>query len=99
MYQLFNLGGEQVGGIYNLQAPSTPAHWLSYVRVPDCSKATDAAKDAGGRVLNGPMEVPGGHWITMIMDPQGGAFAVIEPPKAAAQKPAAAKKPVAAKAK
>ena len=34
------------------------------------------------------MEVPGGSWITMFMDPQGGAFAVVEPPKAAAQKPA-----------
>jgi predicted enzyme related to lactoylglutathione lyase len=92
VYQLINHGGAQVGGIYNLQAPSTPAHWLSYVRVPDCTKATNAAKAAGGRVLNGPMEVPGGSWITMMMDPQGGAFAVVEPPKTAAQKAAAAKK-------
>ena len=98
-YQLFNHGGEQAGGIYNVQAPSTPAHWLSYVHVPDCTKATDAAKDAGGRVLNGPMEVPGGSWITMMIDPQGGAFAVVEPPKAAVQKRAPAKKaPAKAKA-
>lgn len=98
VYQLIVHGGAQVGGIYNLQAPSTPPHWLSYVRVPDCNKATNAAKAAGGRVLNGPMEVPGGHWITMMMDPQGGAFAVIEPPKAeAAQKPAAKKAPAKAK--
>ena len=98
-YQLFNHGGAQVGGIYNLQAPSTPAHWLSYVHVPDCSKATDAAKEAGGRILNGPMEVPGGSWITMIMDPQGGAFAVVEPAKAAAAKKRAAAKKAPAKAK
>jgi predicted enzyme related to lactoylglutathione lyase len=98
IYQLVVHGGAQVGGIYNLSAPSTPAHWLSYVRVPDCSKATTAAKAAGGRVLNGPMEVPGGHWITMMEDPQGGAFAVIEPPKAeAAQKPASRKAPAKAK--
>ena len=98
-YQLFNHGGVQAGGIYNLQAPSTPPHWLSYVHVADCSKATDAAKDAGGRILNGPMEVPGGSWVTMMMDPQGGAFAVVEPVKAAAQKRAAAKKaPAKAKA-
>lgn len=99
VYQLINHGGAQVGGIYNLQAPSTPAHWLSYVRVPDCTKATNAAKAAGGRVLNGPMEVPGGSWITMMMDPQGGAFAVVEPPKAEAQKPAARKRPAKAAAK
>jgi predicted enzyme related to lactoylglutathione lyase len=99
-YQLINQNGAQVGGIYNLSTPSTPPHWLSYVGVADCEKATAAAKAAGARILNGPMEVPGGSWITMMMDPQGGAFAVVEPPKAAAQKPAAkAKKPkTAAKA-
>jgi predicted enzyme related to lactoylglutathione lyase len=96
-YQLIHHGGAQVGGIYNLQAPSTPPHWLSYVRVPDCTKATNAAKAAGGRVLNGPMEVPGGSWITMMEDPQGGAFAVVEPPKTEAQKPAAKKAPAKAK--
>jgi predicted enzyme related to lactoylglutathione lyase len=95
MYQIINLGGAQVGGIYNLHAPSTPPHWLSYVGVADCAKATAAAKAGGARVLNGPMEVPGGSWISMLMDPQGGAFAVVEPPRAA-QKPAAkAKKPKA----
>ncbi len=98
IYQLVVHGGAQVGGIYNLQGPSTPPHWLSYVRVPDCTKATNAAKAAGGRVLNGPMEVPGGHWITMMEDPQGGAFAVIEPANAEpAQKPAAKKAPAKAK--
>jgi uncharacterized protein len=96
MYQIINLGGVQVGGIYNLHAPSAPPHWLSYVGVVDCAKATAAAKAAGARVLNGPMEVPGGSWISMLMDPQGGAFAVVEPPRVAAQKPAAkAKKPKA----
>jgi predicted enzyme related to lactoylglutathione lyase len=96
IYQIISLGGAQIGGIYNLHAPSTPPHWLSYVGVVDCAKATAAAKAGGARVLNGPMEVPGGSWISMLMDPQGGAFAVVEPPKAAAQKPAAkAKKPKA----
>lgn len=96
IYQIVSLGGAQIGGIYNLHAPSTPPHWLSYVGVVDCAKATAAAKAGGARVLNGPMEVPGGSWISMLMDPQGGAFAVVEPPKVAAQKPAAkAKKPKA----
>src|SRR3569833_2386988 len=98
IYQLIVHGGAQVGGIFNLSAPSTPSHWLSYVRVADCSKATTAAKAAGGRVLNGPLEVPGGYWITMMEAPQGGSFAVIEPPKTeTAQKPASKKAPAKAK--
>jgi predicted enzyme related to lactoylglutathione lyase len=101
IYQIVNHHGAQVGGIYNAQGNSTPPHWLSYAHVADCAKATSAAKAAGGRILNGPMEVPGGSWITQMEDPQGGAFAVVEPPGAAAAKPAAkkaAKKKAAAKA-
>jgi len=96
-YHIIEHGGAQVGGVYNAQGAATPPHWLSYVQVPDCTKATDIAKEEGARVLNGPMEVPGGSWITMLEDPQGGSFAVVEAPKAAAMKPAAkAKKPKAA---
>jgi len=90
-YQLIQHDGVDVGGIFTLQAAATPPNWLSYVRVADCTKATNAAKAGGGRILNGPMEVPGGSWITQIMDPQGGAFAVMEAPKAAMSKPAAKK--------
>jgi len=97
-YQLIHVHGAESGGVYNLQGNATPAHWLSYVQVADCTKATEVAKSEGARVLNGPMEVPGGSWITMLEDPQGGSFAVVEQPKAAGAKPAAkAKKPKAEK--
>jgi uncharacterized protein len=93
IYQLINHHGAQVGGIYNLEKPSTPPHWLSYVRVANCDKATTAAKAAGGQVLHGPIEVPGGSWISMLKDPQGGAFAVVQTLQAQAQKPAAKVQP------
>jgi hypothetical protein len=96
VYQLVSHDGQDVGGIFKVRDNSTPPSWLSYVRVPDAAKAAAAAKSAGGRILNGPMEVPGGSWIVQMEDPQGGAFAVVEAPKAAkagaaAQKPAARK--------
>jgi predicted enzyme related to lactoylglutathione lyase len=100
VYQLFQHAGTQVGGMCNVQGPSTAPSWLSYVHVADSSSAVAAAKSAGGRLLHGPMEVPGGSWIAMMMDPQGGAFAVQEAPRAANQakpaKPAATAKPAAA---
>ena len=83
VYQLVSHGGQDVGGVYKARDNSTPPSWLSYARVADAAKAAAAAKSAGGRILNGPMEVPGGSWIVMMLDPQGGAFAVVEPPKAA----------------
>jgi hypothetical protein len=96
VYQLFEHGGSQVGGMCNVQGPSTAPSWLSYVHVADSSRAVAAAKAAGGRLLHGPVEVPGGSWIAMMMDPQGGAFAVQQASRAAAQKPASAPKPAAA---
>ena len=97
VYQLVSHDGQDVGGIFKVRDNSTPPNWLSYVRVPDAAKAASAAKSAGGRILNGPMEVPGGSWIVQMEDPQGGAFAVVEAPKAA-KAGAAAQKPAARKA-
>jgi predicted enzyme related to lactoylglutathione lyase len=102
VYQLISVDGQDVGGIYKARDNSTPPNWLSYARVADATKAANAIKANGGRVLNGPMEVPGGSWIVQLLDPQGGAFAVVEAPKAAkaaASKPAAEKAPASAPAK
>ncbi len=90
VYQLFEHGGAAVGGMCNTQGPSTPPSWLSYVHVADSNRAVAATKAAGGRLLHGPVEVPGGSWIALFLDPQGGAFAVHELPRPAiAAKPAA----------
>jgi predicted enzyme related to lactoylglutathione lyase len=95
VYQLFEQGGIVVGGMCNTQGPSTPPSWLSYVHVADSNRAVAAAKAAGGRLLHGPMEVPGGSWIALFLDPQGGAFAVHELPRTMSPpKPAATAKAV-----
>jgi predicted enzyme related to lactoylglutathione lyase len=101
VYQIVSHGGQDVGGIYKAHDNSIPPNWLSYVRVPDAVKAASAVKTAGGRILNGPMEVPGGSWIVQMLDPQGGAFAVVEAPKVAkAGAPkSAAEKPATPRAK
>jgi len=102
-YLLFLHGGEQYGGIYKAMS-GQPTGWLCYVKVEDAGKAANAAKAAGGRVTNGPVEVPGGSWIAQIMDPEGVTFAVHEarieakappPPKAAKPKAPKPAKPSA----
>ena len=95
-YQLIEHGGTQVGGLYKLMDASKPPHWLTYIQVTSVDRAAAAAKAAGGRVTQGPMEVPGGSRIAQILDPQGGAFAVHELAKAAAAASAPAEKPAAA---
>lgn len=83
-YQIIEHGGAQVGGIYKVMDASKPPHWLTYIHVASVDKAAAAAKAAGGRVTQGPMEVPGGSRIAQILDPQGGAFAVHEPARQSA---------------
>jgi uncharacterized protein len=92
IYQIFEHDGKAVGGMCRPGATHTAPSWLSYVHVADSSRAVAAAKAGGGRLLHGPMEVPGGSWIALLIDPQGSSFAVQEQPRASAAKPAAAAK-------
>ena len=91
VYQMFGPAGakDPFGGIYNKAAgsPGGP-NWLPYIKVADARPATDVAKKNGAQILNGPMQVPGGGWISMGIDPQGAMFAVHSAAPAAAAKPA-----------
>lgn len=79
MYQIFRRGGGKtdLGAFYKRPAdmPGTAA-WLMYARVPSADRAAELTTRLGGKVLNGPMDVPGSGRIAMCVDPQGAAFAV-----------------------
>jgi predicted enzyme related to lactoylglutathione lyase len=78
VYQMFGQSKERpLGGFFNKpkEMPGPPA-WLPYIRIPDAKKAAQAIAKGGAKVINGPMEVPGGDWIAQGLDPQGVMFAV-----------------------
>lgn len=75
IYQMFGWSGQSVGGMFKCP-PNVPAHWMPYAMLPDAKAAAKAVASLGGRIVNGPMEVPGGDWIAQGMDLQGVAFAV-----------------------
>jgi predicted enzyme related to lactoylglutathione lyase len=77
-YHMFDRPHGMIGGMMNKppEMAHVPPHWMIYFRVPDINAATERIKANGGRILNGPMEVPGGDWIVNAMDPQGAAFAL-----------------------
>jgi predicted enzyme related to lactoylglutathione lyase len=54
---------------------------MYYVTTGDLDGTLARAKAKGARVLNRPMDVPGGQRIVQLMDPQGAAFALVTPPK------------------
>lgn len=75
VYQLFSVDGRDLGGIMSDREFPRPA-WLPYFRVDGIAQAAQRIVQAGGRVLSGPMEVPGGDWIVNGVDPEGALFAL-----------------------
>jgi predicted enzyme related to lactoylglutathione lyase len=79
VYQLFATGAEPVGGIMT-KPPAIPRpYWGYYFNVSAVDAAADRVKAAGGKVINGPHEVPGPMYIVQCMDPQGAYFALVAP--------------------
>jgi predicted enzyme related to lactoylglutathione lyase len=75
-YIMFDTGGDAVGGMMTKHTEAPP-HWLYYFNVDDIAAAVTRVTEAGGAVLNGPHQVPGGLWIIQGKDPQGAMFALV----------------------
>lgn len=80
-YQLFAYDGLDRGGIMTAP-PGSPPHWLFYVVVDGIEAAAERVTAAGGTVMFGPTEVPGGAWTLTCRDPQGAHFALVSGPGA-----------------
>ncbi|NIZ09110.1 VOC family protein [Pseudooceanicola sp. HF7] len=49
-----------------------------HIAVPDLAAATDRAKTAGAKVMEGPVQIPAGRY-TNIQDPDGNRIGLFEP--------------------
>jgi predicted enzyme related to lactoylglutathione lyase len=79
IYQLFGKGELGIGGMMT-KPPAAPAPtWLYYIAVEAIDPALSRVTAAGGQILVGPQQVPGGSWIVNALDPQGIAFALVAP--------------------
>ncbi len=80
IYQLFAHDGAQIGGM--MTKPATvpaPPYWGFYFNVDALDAAIARSTAKGGKVVNGPMEVPGGAWVVNCVDPQGAYFNLVAP--------------------
>jgi hypothetical protein len=81
-YRVFGVGDKQLGGMMTTPKGSPmPPNWMYYTETPDLDAAIGRATKNGAKVMNGPMEVPGGGRIAQMMDPQGAAFALHQSPR------------------
>jgi uncharacterized protein len=79
IYQMFGTGGPTVGGMMKKPEPMPMPAWLYYFNVPAIDAAIEKINTGGGKILMGPIEVPGGLWIVQGLDPQGAHFALVAP--------------------
>jgi hypothetical protein len=69
-------GDRYVGGIPPVR--EQPPRWLLYFQVADCEASTAKAKEAGANVFMGPMTIEKVGTMTVLADPQGAVFALIQ---------------------
>ena len=76
-YRIFGKDGVQMGGMMDKPENVPVSIWTFYFNVDGIDAAIERVKGAGGQIVMGPHEVPGGSWIVMGVDPQGASFALV----------------------
>ena len=78
-YRFWQHGGVGIGAVM-AKPPQMPlSAWTYYIGVEDIDRATTAVTAGGGKILHGPVEIPGGEYSLNAIDPQGAAFGLVGP--------------------
>lgn len=82
-YVVVNANGVGVGGLMTIP-PSAAAMgagpaWLGYIHAKDVDKQTASLTAAGGQVHRQPEDIPGVGRFSVVADPQGATFMLLQP--------------------
>ena len=80
-YTEFSVGGTPSIGMMPKppQMPaSVPSFWMPYFQVTSADASASKAKDLGGKVMVGPLEIADAGRFAVVSDPQGAVFAVFQ---------------------
>lgn len=76
-YRIFGVGETRLGGMMTIpKGQPTRPMWLFYAETKDLDGALKRATTKGAKVMNGPMDVPGGGRMAQLTDSQGAPFAL-----------------------
>ena len=75
-YTVFSADGEDTAGL--MQSPAPMSYWSVYFDVDDCKATTDKALANGAQAMLNAEKVPGVGTISILTDPQGAMFGLIE---------------------
>lgn len=77
IYQLLHIGEQPAVGMMRRPAEMPMPAWVYYHAVPSVGPAIEAGKQAGAKLLHGPVEIPGGDSVATLMDPTGAVYALM----------------------
>jgi predicted enzyme related to lactoylglutathione lyase len=73
--------GTSMGGLMPMrggQWEGVPPHWMVYITVADCDERAKHAADIGAQVCVPPTDIPNTGRFSVITDPQGAVFSIIQ---------------------
>lgn len=76
-YQFIAHDGGTIGAIMGKPDAVPAPTWNHYFWIDSAAAAIERITAAGGKVINGPQEVPGPLWTVQGIDPQGAMFALV----------------------
>jgi predicted enzyme related to lactoylglutathione lyase len=79
-YTVFTRGDTQIAGMMKAPTEGMPPNWGVYFRSDDVDTVSRKVKAAGGRVFMEPEDMPEVGRMSVLADPQGAAFGVVQPP-------------------
>lgn len=77
-YTSLSVGERAIAGAMPKPVPEIPNYWGVYFAVDDIDDALETAKDNGGQLTYGPMDIPDVGRAAGVVDPFGAHFTVIE---------------------
>ena len=79
-YTMWTTGGAPFAGIFRLgpemRAQGVPPNWMPYVETNNVDETANLATSLGGKVVNGPADIPGTGRYAVLQDPQGAVFGI-----------------------
>lgn len=81
-YQEIHMGDKAVGGMMEINeawGPNPPpSHWTSYIAVDNADETVQKIVDNGGSVHVPPFDAPGVGRMSIVADPSGANFSIIQ---------------------
>ncbi len=90
-YRMLLAGERPVGGLTGNRPDSDVwpsggpgGHWVGYLATDDVDAAAVRARELGGEVLLGPLDIPGTGRVAVLRDPDEATFGLFQPATAGA---------------